>query len=76
MLASDGRRLTANDDEQRVLRQIHDLRADGRSLRQIAADLNQDGVRTRSGGPWRHSYVQLVLSAPDADARAQAVLNG
>jgi site-specific DNA recombinase len=64
-IAGDGRRLDVNHDEQRVLGLIRTLHADGRSLRVIAADLNQDGSRTRSGAPWRFEYVRNMLRTSD-----------
>jgi len=46
-----------------VLRRIRHLRRHGTSLRRIAAKLNRQGIRTRSGGTWRHEYVARVLRA-------------
>jgi site-specific DNA recombinase len=64
-IAGDGQRLDMNADEQKVLGTIRRWHEDGRSLRGIAADLNQDGLRTRSGSPWRFEYVRNVLRAPE-----------
>lgn len=47
--------------EQRILAQIRMLRASGLSARQIAADLNAHGWRTRRETPWRFQYVARAL---------------
>ena len=60
-LAIDGQRLDVEPAEQRVLGVIRARHADGQSLRAIAADLNQQGLRTRAGTPWRFEYVRNVL---------------
>jgi hypothetical protein len=45
-----------------IVRRIHEERAAGRSLRQIAAGLDADGVATaRSGAHWWASTVRAVL---------------
>ena len=45
-----------------VLPRIHALKAEGRSLREIAEQLQQDGVPTaRRGGQWNHSAVGRIL---------------
>lgn len=51
------------EPEQKVLRRIKKMRECGSSLRQIAAKLNREGIRTRSGGTWRHEYIARVLNA-------------
>lgn len=61
-LASDGRMLLAEAGEQRVVALIQSLRSAGKSMRAIAAELNQTGLRTRAGTPWRFEYVRRVLS--------------
>jgi len=60
-LAADGVRLEPAPVEQRLLATIRALRADGRSTRRIADDLNADGHTTRKGTPWRHEYVAREL---------------
>jgi DNA invertase Pin-like site-specific DNA recombinase len=60
-LADDSRRVEPHAAEQQVLRTIHRLHASGRSLRAIAADLNEKGITTRSGTLWKHEYVYSVL---------------
>src|SRR5262249_6905361 len=66
-LAGHNQRLEINAEEQGVLETIHRLRGCGRSLRAIAAELNETGLRTRSGAPWRFEYVRNVLRASDRD---------
>jgi DNA invertase Pin-like site-specific DNA recombinase len=60
-LADDRRRLVANSIEQTTLTCIQTLRAAGSSMRDIAAELNRRGLRTRSGGCWRFEYVRNLL---------------
>jgi len=42
---------------------IHDLRASGKSLHQIAKDLNEAGEVTRRGGQWNAMQISRVLDA-------------
>jgi site-specific DNA recombinase len=56
-LSSDGLHLEPEDSEQRILKQIQALRSRGLTQRGVAATLNAEGVRTRSGGEWRHQYI-------------------
>lgn len=60
-LAEDGQRLLVCAEEQAVIATIRVLRANRRSLRAIAGELNERGLRTRSGTAWRHEYVVKVL---------------
>jgi DNA invertase Pin-like site-specific DNA recombinase len=50
-------RLEHDPDERRVLGLVHQLRADGLTLRAVADRLNVAGITTRRGTPWRHQYV-------------------
>ena len=61
--APDGIHLEGHPGEQEVLSQVRDLRANGCTLRTIAAELNRQGSLTRRGTPWRVQYVQAVLRA-------------
>jgi DNA invertase Pin-like site-specific DNA recombinase len=60
---ADGRRLVA-DAEQEIatVRRIVALRADGLSLREIAATLHDEGFRTKRGGAWAAETVRKVLA--------------
>src|SRR5712692_1087235 len=62
-LAPDGVHVEPDDAEQAAIAAIRKLRASGRTLRQIAADLNQEGRRTRRGSEWRLESVARVLGA-------------
>src|SRR5580693_10114670 len=63
-LAPDGVHVEPDDAEQAAIAAIRGLRASGRTLRQIAADLNQEGRRTRRGSAWRlESVARVVQSA-------------
>jgi len=71
-LTSDGRRLDPDANEQGTVRLIRALHAEGRSLRSIAAHLNDTGIKTRCGGTWKHVYVFRALRAAGASAREEA----
>lgn len=60
-VAPDGKHLEPNAVEQDQLARILALNAEGRSTRQIAADLNRDGYTTRRGTGWRFEYIARVL---------------
>jgi site-specific DNA recombinase len=63
-LAPDGVHVEPDVAEQAAIAAIRGLRASGRTLRQIAADLNQEGRRTRRGSAWRlESVARVVQSA-------------
>jgi DNA invertase Pin-like site-specific DNA recombinase len=47
--------------EQQTLTLIGELRAAGKSLRDVAAELNARGIRTRSGGQWRFEFVRSLV---------------
>src|SRR5215471_8486074 len=61
-LAGDGRTLLPAEAEQAVLARIQALRGAGSSMRAIASELNDAGLRTRSGAPWRFEYVRRALA--------------
>lgn len=62
-LAADGRMLEPHTREQQALAIVHECRAAGYTLRDIAAELNRQGVTTRRGTAWRHQYVAGLLAA-------------
>ena len=65
-LAADGRRLEADDREQRTLSRLRELRASGLSCREVAEHLNAEGYTTRRGSPWRFQYVaELARRTPE-----------
>jgi DNA invertase Pin-like site-specific DNA recombinase len=47
-----------DDAEQQVLARILELRAAGKSYREVCAALEADGVPTRRGGPWQPATVR------------------
>jgi DNA invertase Pin-like site-specific DNA recombinase len=53
---------TADDDARRVQGIVQPLRDAGKSLRQIAAELQQQGIRTARGGTWTAKQVSLILA--------------
>lgn len=57
----EGGKLEKEPSEQAVIAKIRVLRGRGHSLRDIAAALNQEGLRTRRGTEWRFQYVANVL---------------
>jgi DNA invertase Pin-like site-specific DNA recombinase len=61
-LADDGKHIEPDPTEQQVLATIRDLRGRRRSLREIAAELNQSGCSTRRGSPWRFQYVRSLIT--------------
>ncbi|BFU94308.1 MAG: hypothetical protein NTNFB02_10300 [Nitrospira sp.] len=60
-LAADGKTLLPNETEQQTLAQIRALRLEGLSLRQIAARLTRDGIRTKYGRPWAAKVIHGLL---------------
>jgi Recombinase len=60
-LADDGETLTQNPVEMVVLERIRAARAEGRSLRAIAAELNADKIPAKLGGLWGASTIQSIL---------------
>ena len=54
-------RQTADDDARRIQGIVEPLRSSGKSLRQIAAELTKQGIRTPRGGAWTAKSVSLVL---------------
>lgn len=60
-LAPDGVHVEPDEAEQAALTRIRELRG-SHTLREIARDLNECGLRTRRGSPWRHEYVKRVAS--------------
>lgn len=60
-LGEDGKTLIPNATEQEAISTIGRLRAAGRSLRAIAAELTSQGVSTKEGRPWTHTAVSRIL---------------
>lgn len=62
--------LTVDDDETAVLGQMQQWKAEGASIRGIAAKLNDAGIPSKRGGEWHPTTVARLLS-PDARAAAR-----
>jgi hypothetical protein len=63
-LSQDRRHLEPDSAEQAALADIRNLRREGRTLRGIAAKLNDRGHRTRRGSEWRlESEVRIMKQA-------------
>ncbi|MBS1854754.1 MAG: recombinase family protein [Acidobacteria bacterium] len=61
--AVDGVHVEAEPAEQATLGRIREMKAAGSSLREIAAELNRQGLTTRRGTAWRFQYVAQALRA-------------
>ncbi len=57
----DGTRLLALPNEQDAITLILDLRGQGRTLREIAAELTARGIETKRGGRWHIQTVKGIL---------------
>src|SRR4029077_10973705 len=53
---------TADEDARRIGGIVQPLRDAGKSLRQIAAELTKQGIRTARGGVWTAKQVSLTLA--------------
>jgi site-specific DNA recombinase len=61
-LLSDGVTLVENESEQATIKTIHELRARGLSLRDIATELSEKNHQTKKGSnKWTHSTVRNIL---------------
>ena len=63
-LGPDGRTLVDNPAELLILERIRGRRSAGVAPRRIAAELNADGVPTKTGRPWSHSTIQSLARRP------------
>jgi site-specific DNA recombinase len=61
-LAEDGEHLERNPEEQAILQQIVELRRNGLSTRQIAAEMNSRGAFNRGQALWNHASMHRVMS--------------
>ena len=62
-LASDGVSLVPDEAEGAVVALVRELRAEGLSLRKIAARLTEKGLIPRAGGSWHHQTVANIAGA-------------
>jgi len=54
--------LVENVHEQRAIRTMKALRAEGKSYRVIAARLEGEGIAPKQGGRWQHTAVKCILA--------------
>jgi DNA invertase Pin-like site-specific DNA recombinase len=55
--------LVPDPAEQRILKRVRELRADGASLRSIAAVLTSEDYQTRRGGSWQPTQIARLLKS-------------
>lgn len=68
-LLGEGGCLEPNPDEWQTLTRIREAREQGETFRAIAAALNADGIRTRSGKPWAPATIlNATRRGPSATA--------
>ncbi len=67
-LGANGQHLEPDPQEQAVLIAIRDLRAKCYTLRGIAAELNDRGLRTRRASAWRLEHIARIVRRPTARA--------
>jgi site-specific DNA recombinase len=60
-LSADGEHVEPEPTEQKALNHIRSLHQQGHSLRQIAASLNGQSLRTRRGSGWRHDHILRII---------------
>jgi len=65
-------RLIANVNEMATLGLMAQLKADGLSVRAIAAQLNEAGALTKTGRQWNHTTVHRTLKRIERDAAERA----
>lgn len=61
-LSANGKTLVPNALEQQALAVMRQLRQQGQSYRDIAAELNARGVATKGGKPWVHTTIKGLLA--------------
>jgi DNA invertase Pin-like site-specific DNA recombinase len=67
-LSADGITLVLNETEQAAIVIMARLRSEGKSLRQIAADLNIKGIQTKSGAGWAPKVILGILKRKELAA--------
>ena len=61
-VAENGKALVKNEEEAKLIARAKRLRREGRSLRQIAVKLTEEGFRTRRGNPMNYQTVNELLN--------------
>jgi DNA invertase Pin-like site-specific DNA recombinase len=59
--------LQKNDTETETINRIHALAAEGRTLRDIAAIMEAEGLKTKRGGNWHPQTISRVLKRAEAN---------
>ncbi len=60
-LSTDGKTLVSRADEQEAISVMHELRTQGETLRDIAAELNRRELKTKKGKSWRPMTISRIL---------------
>lgn len=60
---ADGKRLVEDAGEQAAVARARELRAEGKSLRGVAAGLLAEGRRPRNGGVWAIQTVRRIVAS-------------
>jgi site-specific DNA recombinase len=68
----EGKVLAPNDAEQAVIRRMRNLRTRGRTDRQIAKTLNEEGIPSKNAGRWFAGSVKRVLERAPLDKKRDA----
>lgn len=55
-------RLIPNETEQKIIRVMRNHRRSGKSLREVAHYLNQNGHETKTGKRWQHTTIAYILN--------------
>lgn len=58
---AEGGELVRDDSEQETLERIAELRRAGKSLREIARALDEQGIPTKRGGPWQSRVLSDIV---------------
>jgi DNA invertase Pin-like site-specific DNA recombinase len=59
---AEGRQLVTDDHERQVVERIRELRAEGRSLRQIAEVLTAEGFKPKRSTTWHPGSLRLIIN--------------
>ena len=60
-LASDGFHLIDNPEEMAVIQTVKELRDSGKTIRAIASELNERGIKTKKGNNWFPTTVHQLI---------------
>jgi hypothetical protein len=65
---AEGRQLVADSNEQQVVDRIRVLRAEGRSLREIAETLTAEGFKPKRSTTWHPGSLSLIINRLELSA--------